>query len=76
MDTKDKYQKLFATRKWTLALSFLPLDSPTESKVSKAGDLLSLRSRASDFTKRSEDRKASVSLDFENKTATITITKK
>ena len=76
MSTRNEYQKLFATRKWKLALSFLPLDSPTTIKVKKAGDLLAIRARASDFTKESEDRKASVSLDLDKKTATITITKK
>lgn len=72
----NEYQELFKTRKWKLALSFLPLDTPTKIKVKSAGDLLTLRSRASDFTKESEDKKASVSLDLGRKEATITVTKK
>ncbi len=70
------YQELFKTRKWKMALSFLPLDTPTKIKVKNVGDLLTLRSRASDFSKESEDRRASVSLDLEKKEATITVTKK
>ena len=70
------YQELFKTRKWKMALSFLPLDTPTTIKVKNVGDLLTLRSRASDFSKESEDRRASVSLDLDKKEATITITSK
>ena len=70
------YQELFKTRKWKMALSFLPLDTPTKIKVKNVGDLLILRSRASDFSKESEDRRASVSLDLDKKEATITVTKK
>ena len=70
------YQELFKTRKWKMALSFLPLDTPTKIKVKNVGDLLTLRSRASDFSKESEDRRASVSLDLDKKEATITVTKK
>lgn len=70
------YQELFKTRKWKMALSFLPLDTPTKIKVKNVGDLLTIRSRASDFSKESEDRRASVSLDLDKKEATITVTKK
>ena len=70
------YQELFKTRKWKMALSFLPLDTPTTIKVKNVGDLLTLRSRASDFSMESEDRRASVSLDLDKKEATITITSK
>lgn len=73
--TRD-YQELFKTRKWKLALSFLPLDTPITIKVKNVGDLLTLRSRASDFSKESEDRRASVSLDLEKREATITVTNK
>lgn len=73
---KNEYQELFNTRKWKLALSFLPLDTPTTIKVKSVGDLLTLRSRASEFSKESEDRKASVSLNYDKKEATVTITNK
>lgn len=73
--TRD-YQELFNTRKWKLALSFLPLDTPTTIKVKNVGDLLTLRSRASDFSRESDDRRASVSLDLEKREATITVTNK
>jgi hypothetical protein len=73
---KDEYQELFKTRKWKLALAFMPYDTPITIKVKNAGDLLTLRARASDFSRESEDKRASVSLDIDNKTATITVTKK
>lgn len=76
MTMLNEYQELFKTRKWKLALSFLPLDTPTTIKVKNVGDLLTLRSRASEFSKESEDRKASVSLNFERKEATVTVTNK
>ena len=73
---KDEYQDLFKTRKWKLALSFLPLDTPTTIRVKKVGDLMTLRVRASEFSKESEDRKVSVNVDYESKSATITVTRK
>lgn len=76
MNMQNQYQELFKTRKWKLALGFLPLDTPTTVKVKNVGDLLTLRSRASDFTKESEDRKASVSLNLKKKEAIVTVTKK
>lgn len=75
MDQKV-YQQLFKTRKWKLALAFLPLDTPIEVKVKKVGDLLTLRARASEYSKESEDRKVSVNLNFENTSAIVTVTKK
>lgn len=72
----NEYQELFKTRKWKLALSFLPLDTPTVVKVQNANDLLTLRARASDFSKESEDKKVSVSLDLDKRTAIVTVTKK
>ena len=76
MTMLNEYQELFNTRKWKLALRFLPLDTPTTIKVKNVGDLLTLRSRASEFSKESEDKKASVSLNFEKKEATVTVTNK
>lgn len=73
---ENKYQELFKTRKWKLALSFLPLDEEVTVKVKNVGDLLTIRTRASEFTKESPDKRASVSLDFDNKQAVVTITRK
>lgn len=72
----NEYQALFATRKWKLAMAFAPLDTPIEVKVKRVGDLLTIRTRASEFSKNSEDKKVSVSLNFEEKVATVTVTKK
>lgn len=69
-------KELFQMRKWKLALSLLPLDRKTVVKVENANDLLTLRARASDFSKESVDKKVSVSLDLDNKTAKVTVTKK
>jgi len=77
MSTKNEYQKLFDTRKWKLALSFLPFDTPTEIRVKNSNDLLALRARASDYAKDRGDIKVSVrNLDFDKKTATVEVTKK
>ncbi len=73
---ENKYQELFKTRKWKLALSFLPLDEEVTVRVKNVGDLLTIRTRASEFTKESQDKRASVSLDFDNKQAIVTITRK
>lgn len=73
---ENKYQELFKTRKWKLALSFLPLDEEVTVKVKKVGDLLTIRTRASEFTKESQDKRASVSLDYEGKQAIIKVTMK
>ena len=72
--TKE-YQELFKERKWKLALDAMPLNIPKVVVVDNAGDLLTLRSRASEFS-RSGDKKASVSIDFEEKQAIVTVTKK
>ena len=73
---KNEYQELFKTRKWKLALSFLPLDTPTPVKLKKASDLLILRACASEFTRESEDKRVSVNIDFDNKQAIVPVTKK
>ena len=73
---KDEYQELFKLRKWKLAMAFLPYDTPITISVKNRNDLLTLRSRASDYSRNSEDRKVSVSLDLDNKSATITVTRK
>lgn len=69
-------KELFQMRKWKLALSFLPFDTPTTIKVKNAGDLLTLRSRASEFSRESEDKRVSVSIDLEKKEAEIKVTRK
>ena len=74
--SKNEYQQLFNTRKWKLALSFLEPGESTTIKVKNAGDLLTIRSRASELTRESKDKVFSVSLDFDNKQATITVNKK
>ena len=72
---KKEYQELFKERKWKLALDAMPLNIPKVVVVDNAGDLLTLRSRASEFS-RGGDKKASVSIDFEAKQAIVTVTKK
>ena len=72
---KKEYQELFKERKWKLALDAMPLNIPKVVVVDNAGDLLTLRSRASEFS-RCGDKKASVSIDFEAKQAIVTVTKK
>lgn len=75
MSIKNEYQELFKERKWKLALDAMPLNIPKVVVVDNAGDLLTLRSRASEFSKDGNKR-ASVSIDFENKQAIVTVTKK
>ena len=70
-----EYITLFKERKWKLALDAMPLNIPKVVVVENAGDLLTLRTRASEFSKDGTKR-ASVSLDFENKQAIVTVTKK
>lgn len=72
----NEYLKQFKERKWKLALLLMPFDTPTTVKVKSVGDLLTLRSRASEFTKESEDRRVSVRLNLEEKTAEVTVTRK
>ena len=72
---KNEYIDLFRARKWKLALDAMPLNIPKVVPVDNAGDLLILRARAGDFN-RSGNKRASVSLDFENKQAIVTVTKK
>lgn len=72
---KEAYTELFKQRKWKLALSLLPLDTPTDVRIKGISDMLALRSRASEFTRESEDKRVSVSL-VDNKTARVTVTKK
>lgn len=75
MNTKNEYQELFRARKWKLALDAMPLNMPKAVPVENANDLLILRARASDFS-RSGNKKVSVSLDFDEKQAIVTVTKK
>lgn len=75
MNMKNEYQELFKERKWKLALDAMPLNIPKVVSVENAGDLMTLRVRASEFSKEGTKR-ASVSIDFENKQAIVTVTKK
>lgn len=75
MMTKE-YAELFKERKWKRALDAMPLNIPKVVLVENAGDLLTLRSRASDFSRESKDKKASVSIDLDEKQAIVTVTKK
>ena len=70
-----EYAELFKERKWKLALDAMPLNIPKVVTVDNAGDLLTLRSRASEFSKDG-NKQASVSIDFEAKQAIVTVTKK
>lgn len=75
MNMKNEYQELFKERKWKLALDAMPLNIPKVVIVENTGDLMTLRVRASEFSKEGTKR-ASVSIDFENKQAIVTVTKK
>lgn len=75
MNMKNEYQELFKARKWKLALDAMPLNIPKVVLVENAGDLLILRARASEFSKEGTKR-ASVSINFEEKQAIVTVTKK
>lgn len=75
MNMKSEYQELFKERKWKLALDAMPLNIPKVVVVENAGDLLTLRVRASEFSRES-NKQASVSIDFEAKQAIITVIKK
>lgn len=75
MSMKNEYQELFKERKWKLALDAMPLNIPKVVTVDNPGDLLTLRARASEFSKDS-NKQVSVSLDFEAKQAIVTVIKK
>lgn len=72
---RTEYIDLFKERKWKLALDAMPLNIPKVVQVENAGDLLTLRARASEFG-RYGNKKASVSIDFDAKQAIVTVTKK
>ena len=72
---KNEYQELFKERKWKLALDAMPLNIPKVVVVDNPGDLLTLRVRASEFS-REGNKQVSVSIDFEAKQAIVTVTKK
>lgn len=74
MNMKNEYQELFKERKWKLALDAMPLNIPKVVVVDNAGDLLTLRVRASEFN-REGNKRASVSIDIEAKQAIVTVTK-
>lgn len=71
---KNEYQELFKARKWKLALDAMPLNLPKVVSVENTGDLLILRTRASEFS-RNGAKKASVSIDWDAKKAIVTVTK-
>ena len=73
---KKEYIDLFADRKWKLAFDAMPLNIPKVVSVESVGDLPTIRVRASEFSKESETKRVSVSLDYDNKQAIITVTKK
>ena len=75
MNMKNEYQELFKERKWKLALDAMPLNIPKVVIVENTGDLMTLRVRASEFSKEGTKR-ASVSIDFDKKQAIVTVTKK
>lgn len=70
------HEELFKIRKWKPAFSVMPLDTEYVVKVENPGELLTIRTRASEFTRESEDKKVSVSLNFDEKKATIIVTNK
>ena len=72
---RTEYIDLFKERKWKLALDAMPLNIPKVVQVENAGDLLTLRARASEYGKES-NRRVSVSIDFDAKQAIVTVTKK
>ena len=75
MTMKNEYQELFKERKWKRALEAMPLNIPKVVAVDNPGDLLTLRVRASEFS-REGNKQASVSIDLEAKQAIVTVTKK
>jgi hypothetical protein len=72
---KNEYIELFKERKWKKALDAMPLNIPKVVVVENVGDLLTLRTRASEFSKEG-NKQVSVNLDFEAKQAIVTVTKK
>lgn len=70
------YIELFAERKWKLAFDAMPLNIPKVVKVESLSDLPTIRVRASEFTKENDKKRVSVSLDYDNKHAIVTVTKK
>jgi hypothetical protein len=73
---KTEYIELFAERKWKRAFDAMPLNIPKVVHVNSLSDLPTIRVRASEFTKDSETKRVSVSLDYDNKQAIVTVTKK
>ena len=73
---KNDYVTLFAERKWKDAFARMPLNIPKIVEVQSLSDLQTIRVRASEYTKESEGRKVSVSLDFDKRVAIVTVTKK
>lgn len=76
MTMKKEYIELFAERKWKLAFDAMPLNIPKVVHVDALSDLPTIRVRASEFTKESATKRVSVSIDYDNKQAIITVTKK
>lgn len=72
---KGEYIELFRERKWKLALDAMPLNIPKVVPVENAGDLLTLRARASEYG-RENNKKVSVNIDIEAKQAIVTVTKR
>lgn len=75
MTMKNEYQELFKERKWKKALDAMPLNIPKVVVVDNAGDLLTLRVRASEFS-REGNKQVSVNIDFDAKQAIVTVTRK
>lgn len=72
---KNEYIDLFKERKWKEALGAMPLNIPKVITVESANDLNILRVRATDFGKEN-NRKVSVSLNYDKKQAIVTVRKR
>lgn len=72
---KNEYIDLFKERKWKEALAAMPLNIPRVITLESVNDLMILRVRASEYGKEN-DRKVSVNVDFDEKQAIVTVSKK
>lgn len=72
---KNEYIELFKERKWKEALGAMPLNIPKVITLDSVNDLFILRVRASEYG-RENNRKVSVNLDFDEKQAIVTVSKR
>lgn len=71
-----EYITLFNERKWKAAFDAMPLGVSKIVPVNSASDLPIIRTRASEFNKENETKRVSVSIDYDQKAATVTVNRK